>query len=71
MRNKGKEILMETILVKEMMIPLADYATVSEEANLYEAVVALEEAQRSFDQDKYRHRAILVYDAKIAVSWES
>jgi CBS domain-containing protein len=53
---------MKTISVKEMMIPLADYATVSEEANLYEAVVALEEAQRSFDQDKYRHRAILVYD---------
>ena len=53
---------METILVKQMMVPLEDYATVSEEANLYEAVLAMEEAQRSFDQDKYRHRAILVYD---------
>jgi len=54
---------METILVKEVMVPLADYATVSEEATLYEAVVALESAQKSFDRDKYRHRAILVYDA--------
>ena len=53
---------MQTILVKEMMIPLEDYATVSEEATLYEAVLALEEAQREFAQDKYRHRAILVYD---------
>ncbi|MBN2032107.1 MAG: CBS domain-containing protein [Deltaproteobacteria bacterium] len=55
---------METILVKEMMVPLADYATVSEKATLYEAVMALEEAQKHFDQNKYRHRAILVYDAR-------
>jgi len=53
---------METITVKEMMIPVENYATVSEEANLYEAVIALEEAQKKFVQDKYRHRAILVYD---------
>jgi CBS domain-containing protein len=53
---------MQTIVVKDLMIPLADYATVSEEANLYEAVFALEEAQKHFDQNKYRHRAILVYD---------
>jgi len=48
--------------VKDLMIPLGEYATVSEEANLHEAVLALEEAQGRFRQDRYKHRAILVYD---------
>ncbi len=55
---------METITVKEMMIPLEDYATVSENATLAEAVLALEEAQSSFEQNRYQHRAILVYDRR-------
>jgi CBS domain-containing protein len=54
---------MQSILVKDLMIPLKDYATVSEDATLYEAVKALREAQEEFDQSPYRHRAILVYDA--------
>lgn len=53
---------MESITVMEMMVPLEDYATVSGDATLGEAIFALEEAQRNFDQDHYRHRAILVYD---------
>jgi len=44
------------------MVPLADYATVSEEATLFEAVMALKEAQQHFDQNRYRHRAVLVLD---------
>ena len=48
--------------VKELMVPLEEYATVSEEASLYEAVLALEEAQERFRKDRYQHRAILVYD---------
>ena len=44
------------------MVPLSDYATVSEEATLYEAVIALEKAQATFDQSRYRHRALLVYN---------
>ena len=55
---------MESILVKDMMVALEDYATVSEEATLYEAVRVLEEAQHKFSQDRYRHRAVLVYDAR-------
>jgi predicted transcriptional regulator len=54
----------ETILVKDMMVPLANYATVSELATLSEAVVALREAQKIFDQDRYRHRAVLVLGGK-------
>lgn len=53
---------MDSITVKEMMIPLEDYATVSEDATLSEAVLALEEAQNKFNQNRYQHRAILVYD---------
>ncbi len=53
---------MEPVLVKNIMVPLADYATVSEEATLFEAVVALKEAQKAFDQRRYRHRAVLVFD---------
>ncbi|MDZ7697985.1 MAG: CBS domain-containing protein [Deltaproteobacteria bacterium] len=55
---------MKTILVSDLMVPLAEYATVSEEATLYEAAMALEEAQNRLDRDKYLylHRAVLVYD---------
>ncbi|HDR15580.1 MAG TPA: CBS domain-containing protein [Desulfobacteraceae bacterium] len=55
---------MKSVLIKDIMVALEDYATVSEEATLYEAVNALEEAQKRFDENKYRHRAVLVYDSK-------
>lgn len=53
---------MKKKLVKELMVPLAKYATVSEEATLFEAVMALEKAQEKFDQSRYPHRAVLIYD---------
>ncbi len=53
---------MESERVKEMMIPLAEYATVSEDANLLETVMALDRSQEGFDQTGHRHRAILVLD---------
>ncbi len=55
---------MKSIQVKEMMVPLKDYATVYENATLYDAVLALEAAQAEFDQSRYRHRAILVFNSK-------
>jgi CBS domain-containing protein len=48
--------------VKELMVPLSEYTTVSEDTTLYEAVKALEETQENFDQTRYRHRAILITD---------
>lgn len=51
---------MQKITVKDLMVPLAEYATVEEDASLFEAVQALEQAQEHFDSEKYRHRAILV-----------
>ena len=53
---------MKTKIVKDLMVPLSDYATVSEDATLYDAIIALEEAQNKFDKSRYRHRAILIYD---------
>lgn len=51
---------MQSMTVKDLMVPLAEYATVDEDANLFEAVNALEKAQEAFDSKKYRHRAVLV-----------
>ena len=60
---------MKTIIVKNLMVPLAGYATVFEDASLYDAVLALEKAQiefvdktREYGRRYYGHRAILVYD---------
>ena len=38
---------MKSYTVKELMVPLSEYATVSEDATLYEAVLSLEEAQEN------------------------
>jgi CBS domain-containing protein len=53
---------MKKIAIKELMVPLNEYATVSEDATLFDAIQALERAQKEFDCTKYRHRAILVLD---------
>lgn len=55
---------MKDKIVKDLMVPLSEYATVSEEASLYEAILALEKAQEEFVQTRYPHRAVLVYDEK-------
>ncbi len=55
---------MKQTKVKDIMVPLAEYATVPEDATLFEAVIALEDAQKRFRGDHYKHRAILVFDAK-------
>lgn len=48
--------------VKDLMIPLSEYATVSIDATLFDAVQALKKAQDAFDKDQYRHRAVLIFD---------
>lgn len=55
---------MKSYTVKDLMVPLDEYATVSEEATLMEAVEALERAQQAFNQKRYKHRAVLVLDGK-------
>lgn len=55
---------MKSYVVKDLMVPLSEYATVTEDATLYEAVLSLEEAQEQFEDKhtRYRHRAILIID---------
>ena len=55
---------MKSYTIKDLMVPLSEYATVSEDATLYEAVMALEIAQESFEDKhtRYRHRAVLILD---------
>jgi len=58
------ERYMESSTLKNIMVPLAEYASVSEDANVLEAINALSEAQKAFDPKRYRHRAVLVLDKK-------
>ena len=51
---------MKEITINNLMVPIEEYATVSEDATLADAIQALERAQQAFDHTKYRHRAILV-----------
>ena len=55
---------MKSYLVKDLMVPLSEYATVAEDATLYQAVLALEKAQANFDDKhtRYSHRAVLILD---------
>lgn len=53
---------MESIKVKDLMVPLGQYVCVSEETTLAEAVMALEEGQAKFEGRGHPHRAVLVCD---------
>ena len=53
---------MEKCSVKDLMVPISEYATVALGTTLADAVTALEEAQEAYTASKYQHRAILVLD---------
>ena len=53
---------MSDYLVKELMVPLSEYAKVPEGSTLFDVVLALDKAQKEFDHAKYRHRAVLILD---------
>jgi CBS domain-containing protein len=53
---------MKTIKVKDWMVPLDEYATISEDATLHEVVLALEGAKERFDAKGYGLRAVLVLE---------
>lgn len=55
---------MTNFTIREIMVPLSEYATVREGATLLDAVLALEKAQEEFEHYQYRHRAILVLDSR-------
>ncbi len=51
---------MEIKKVKDLMVPLDEYAVVSETASLLEAIEALDEAQKRLPEGKQPYRAVLV-----------
>ena len=54
---------MQSIKVEELMVPLAEYATVSQDASLNEAVLALEKAQQHVEADREKHQTVLALDS--------
>lgn len=46
--------------IEDLMIPLKEYSTISENTGLIEAIDALEEAQKRVDRSMNQHRAMLV-----------
>ena len=54
---------MKTKRIKEIMVPISDYATVSKDATLKEAIRALENVNKTYDDGPYRHRSLVVIDA--------
>jgi CBS domain-containing protein len=53
---------METVKVKDLMVPLDQYNTISKDATLYEAVMALEEAIEKYRAKGSPYRSVLVCD---------
>lgn len=53
---------MDHYSVKDLMVPISEYATVPMGTSLLEAINVLERAQEAYTSSKYQHRAILVLD---------
>jgi len=53
---------MKQYRVKDLMVPISEYATVAVGSTLSEAVVALEKAQEEYCNTQYSHRAVLILD---------
>ncbi len=53
---------MENHLVKDLMVPISEYATVVVGTSLIDAIKTLEKAQETYTMRKYLHRAVLVLD---------
>ena len=53
---------MKDKIVKDLMIPISEYGTIDIEANLYDAAVALDKAQKAYEQGTHAHRILLIAD---------
>ncbi len=53
---------MSTPEVRDLMVPLDEYGSISEDAMLYEALDVLEESLVTYDKSPFRHRAVVVVD---------
>lgn len=55
---------MKSRRIKELMIPIDDYATIHEDATIAEAILALERVDKQHGDKPYRHQSLIVIDAK-------
>ena len=55
---------MKNKIVKDLVIPISEYETIPIESNLYEAALALDKAQKTYEQGMYPHRILLISDEK-------
>jgi CBS domain-containing protein len=55
---------MEEKLVKNLMIPIEDYAVVSEATSIGDALRVMSDTSEKLSVEKYKHQAIQVQDAK-------
>lgn len=53
---------METATINDLMIPIKEYASVSGEATVFEAIEALEQAREHVIKRRFKHRAVLIRD---------
>lgn len=53
---------METKRVRDLMLPLSEYATIDADRTVREALAALDKAQLGLTYDRHHHRAILALD---------
>jgi len=54
---------MKSRQVKDLMVSIEDYATIHEDATIFEAIKALENADRRHGDKIYRHQSLVVIDA--------
>lgn len=53
---------MKDYFVKDLMVPISEYATVVVGTPLIDAIRTLDSAQEAYTESKYQHRAVLVLD---------
>ncbi len=55
---------MKTRQVRELMVPIADYATIHADATIGEAILALENENKRHGDKPYRHQSLVVINAE-------
>lgn len=55
---------MDNKKVKDVMVPLHEYAVVSQDATILEAITALDDAQKRLPPGRHKHRAVLATNDK-------
>jgi len=60
--RQHQETSMKTRQVKELMVPISDYASIHQDASMAEAFRAIESEKKRYGESPYRHQSIVVID---------